>query len=666
MESIPNILEDTAQKVNGIIKKPEKFLNKDEDLFEKTKLLSKVVYDVGKLIETECSKRTMPELVIDNFDSEQVWAGIQLQNNVKIEKFETKFSLINLNDLSKYSLLLGKPKKVDNVVVTPEVDIPSNLDESEAEDFDPLVEEEEQANEVESLDDGDKIEEEEGEDLLNDPDFQNMSDSDGDDLPLFGNLSDEEIDEDGEGTFKERERSGGGKKTEVDDKFFKLSEMEKFLDSEDKKEEMKGKTPESDDEDLLDLFEDIPEGDEKRVMYKEYFDRKQALYNEADEADEDEADEDDADEEETDEESSKEDSVKPKSKQKLLDSSEDEENDEVPKSSHEIAQERLDKKISRLEEVAVGEKPWQMGGEVAAPVRPENSLLSEHLDYDTAVRHAPVVTEDVARKLDDIIRQRVKDKAWDDVERKVKPIEDPREYKKKLVLDQEKSKLSLAQVYEEEYIRLAESATPKTGPTVGLLDKDEEEALPELQDIKDMMNILFRKLDSLTHLHYTPKSKSAELKIVRNIPSLAMEEVAPVSASNATLLAPDEVVEKKKGELVDNAEKTDTDKKRDRREKKAAKRAAKKERERKEALVEKLNPGLGNKYSKEKAMKKLELAEKQGKVVTIKGGNEKSVKSSVAFFNNLQDEVKSQVQGKSKEKNKKKQQKSVNLANLKM
>ena len=50
------------------------------------------------------------------------------------------------------------------------------------------------------------------------------------------------------------------------------------------------------------------------------------------------------------------------------------------------------------------------------------------------------------------------------------------------------------------------------------------------------MHVLFRKLDSLTHLHYTPKQKSAELKIVRNIPTINMEEVAPVAASNATLL----------------------------------------------------------------------------------------------------------------------------------
>ena len=111
--------------------------------------------------------------------------------------------------------------------------------------------------------------------------------------------------------------------------------------------------------------------------------------------------------------------------------------------------------------------------------------MAEDLEYDTAVRQAPVVTEDVARALEDIIRQRVKDKAWDDVERKVRPVEDPREYKKKLVLDQEKSKLSLAQVYEEEYVKLAEGAeAAKTKTSIGLLDKEVEETPEAVKEIK--------------------------------------------------------------------------------------------------------------------------------------------------------------------------------------
>ena len=35
----------------------------------------------------------------------------------------------------------------------------------------------------------------------------------------------------------------------------------------------------------------------------------------------------------------------------------------------------------------------------------------------------------------------------------MKPADEPYEYKKKIVLDQEKSKLSLSQLYEQEYIK---------------------------------------------------------------------------------------------------------------------------------------------------------------------------------------------------------------------
>ena len=180
-----------------------------------------------------------------------------------------------------------------------------------------------------------------------------------------------------------------------------------------------------------------------------------------------------------------------------------------------------------------------------------------------------------------------------------------------------------------------------------------------------MFRSLFAKLDSLSHLHYTPKQKSAEVKIVRNIPSLAVEEVAPVAASNATLLAPAEVVDKEKGEAMGTEEREATDRKRERREKKAKKRAARIEREKREKMIEKINPGMGNKYSKEKARREIEEAEKQGKLSTIKDNGKKTVKSSSAFFTQLQEEVQSHVKEKTK-KSKKKEDKNKSIASLKL
>jgi hypothetical protein len=69
MEDVPKILEDTSNKVKAVVKKTGNFLNQEDELFEKTKLLAKVVvYDVTKLIEVDTNKLTMPELIIDNFD----------------------------------------------------------------------------------------------------------------------------------------------------------------------------------------------------------------------------------------------------------------------------------------------------------------------------------------------------------------------------------------------------------------------------------------------------------------------------------------------------------------------------------------------------------------------------------------------------------------------
>ena len=56
--------------------------------------------------------------------------------------------------------------------------------------------------------------------------------------------------------------------------------MESFLDIEDRKEMDKGKKEESEDEDAIDMFDEIPDNEETiSIMYQEQFDKDQASTN---------------------------------------------------------------------------------------------------------------------------------------------------------------------------------------------------------------------------------------------------------------------------------------------------------------------------------------------------------------------------------------------------
>ena len=43
-------------------------------------------------------------------------------------------------------------------------------------------------------------------------------------------------------------------------------------------------------------------------------------------------------------------------------------------------------KIRELEKVALSDKPWQLAGEATAQTRPENSILTENVDFDQTSR----------------------------------------------------------------------------------------------------------------------------------------------------------------------------------------------------------------------------------------------------------------------------------------
>ena len=83
----------------------------------------------------------------------------------------------------------------------------------------------------------------------------------------------------------------------------------------------------------------------------------------------------------------------------------------------------------------------------------------------------------------------------------MKPKEKPYNYRVVRPLDQEKSAKSLAEVYEEEYMRETKMKEMKEG-------EEEGEENEKHVEIRRAMEKLFAKLDALSNFHFTPKPVS--------------------------------------------------------------------------------------------------------------------------------------------------------------
>ena len=117
----------------------------------------------------------------------------------------------------------------------------------------------------------------------------------------------------------------------------------------------------------------------------------------------------------------------------------------------------------------------------------------------------------------------------------------------------------------------------EAGKAVSILDREDEKSPKEIEQIRSEMTSLFSKLDALSNFRFNPsRNLESEIKVLKNVASIAMEEVAPTATSEAALLAPTEVMPEAKDKaagLVGHSERTDTDRKRERRKKKAKQRA---------------------------------------------------------------------------------------------
>ncbi|NXT50493.1 MPP10 protein, partial [Pluvianellus socialis] len=629
--------------------------------------LTKTLYDLNKALGTNIVRGgPLKELVIEDFDEEQIWQQLELQNNAVLDFF--KESIARDAEDEDLCLLSDQEEGGSDAETSSDEELEDNIMEREIEQKNGSTKDKTKAKEKQSK--------------LSESTKQKYSDEDSDiDFDIEALEQQTRI-------AKETTLKKMGRKSVVDDKFFKLAEMEAFLEHAEKENR------EEEEEEDINYFEDIISDDEEEeseeaevkpikssrdLTYKDFFDPvddDDLVANGVEDDQEEEADS--AIEEENEESMSEVEDMnemmmenmrsKEASKKVTFSLPDDSETEDVTdmqlekgidpseiKSSFEKRQEKMSKKIKILEEELLEEKPWQLKGEVSAQKRPENSLLEETVLFDHAVRMAPVITEETTLQLEDIIKQRILDEAWDDVVPKEKPKEEAFEYKKRISLDHEKSKLSLAEIYEQEYMKLHQQ-------------KIEEEENPEHKEIQEMMDSLFLKLDALCNFHFTPKPPVPEVKIVSNLPAISMEEVAPVAVSDAALLAPEEIKEKNKaGDIKTDAEKTPTDKKRERRKKKLRKRMKLREKEKRQKLLEKMKPEQGTKLSKKAAAAQLKKLTKEGKASLLKDeGKDKVLKSSQAFFSHLQDQVRMEIKDANKLKKKEKKQKTLSVHKLKL
>ena len=106
-------------------------------------------------------------------------------------------------------------------------------------------------------------------------------------------------------------------------------------------------------------------------------------------------------------------------------------------SAHERRLARMAARIARMEEANMGEREWFLRGEAGAGARPLNSALEVDLDFARAARPPPAPTEAATASLEDLIRRRCAERAWDDPPRAAPPAPAPR--RRELELDDRRS-----------------------------------------------------------------------------------------------------------------------------------------------------------------------------------------------------------------------------------
>ncbi|GAA5814007.1 hypothetical protein MFLAVUS_007497 [Mucor flavus] len=598
------------QFLTNVVEKPQVFFTSNQKIADSAIEMAKHFYDNVKQVE-KVQFSPFTELLTEGFDNDQIWEEIASQNEPFLDYAKSTLKSFSKRPVKEYSE--EESESGESMDLDQGADQDEEMEEAEQTDEE-LEQAEEQTDEEleQELEQEEELEQEQTDE----------EEEENDDL-------EEETNDDLEEEPKETKKKPT---SEVDDKFFNLDEFNKWTE---KQEELDMMSDREDQDDEFDFDQDLDEEEDSEeeedgadaadLNYEDFFGNDEKTeYKRPTKPKKKEYEEElvSSAEEEEDEEELESDGEGIQASVRDLFGAEEEDEEETDgkaKSTFQKQQERLAAQIEEYEEENVSDKHWTLRGEANAKIRPVNSLLEEDLEFEHANKPVPVITEESTNTLEDVIKKRILENMFDDVERKVDPNLRPFVPSKRVEISDEKAKQSLADMYEDDFVR-KQTGSEKVDVRDEALEKDHAE-------ITELFTTLCHKLDALSNFHYTPKAPKPEMSIVSNSAAISMEEVTPVNVSDATLLAPEEVYEKKRGEVKTAAEMEQDERKRLRAQKKKLKRKEREMKERELKIKQKYNPQIGQRQEKKKAVK--ELLNQKNVTVIGKDGQQKTTTKAV-------------------------------------
>lgn len=590
----------------------------------------------AKLYNNNNNNNKHKKLYTNGFTNQQIWLQLQRHNQNQLQQLGKNITLLNeLNgiasdnesiDQSQYELV-EQANESDNKHNDNELEDDQDQDSDSNELFDELV-----PNDNDSH----------SNDINNHSNQQiesnDSSDDDAIDFEMLkkGQFKHDKSSDPNDDEFTDDIVDYAALENNSDDGFYDVNDMEQFADQDGNNVEEAGNDSE------IDLDADVEEFDMNKLAedkYSTFFDddKKQSNSDDINEND-------DSDDEFTEfvqlRDDIRDDAINHQldnNTQNIELSTGDHTIDQSNYSTYEKQQHKIHQQIIELEHELVGGKEWDTIGEVDINNRPTDSLLTKQLEYDYIGRIDQPVTQQHNEYIESLIKQRIIDNQYDDVVKVIDINQHNDKANKKstdVVLNDNKSTLSLAQIYEREY-------TEQYNTDNNIKSKQQIELEHKYKEIDLLFAKLNYKLDSLTNFHYTPRpNQSSDMVVQSNKSAITLEEVIPTSMNNNQLITSNELYTNKKhnAQPIAHHELSQAERKRKRIHKKQIysnkQKSISDEQNEKQRRLDVLN---GNSNTHNKTNKQINEALSASNVQHVTGNNTKSnYNQSTKIFNKLQ------------------------------